>query len=52
MLCIHSESEHFLGRTCAHENIIDGAMMDVIKDNFCSFLLNIHGASCPAIRLG
>lgn len=32
MLCIHSESEHFLGRTYAYENIIDGAMMDVIKD--------------------
>jgi hypothetical protein len=44
MLCIHNESEHFLGRTYAHENIIDEVMMDVIKDNFCPWLLNIHGA--------
>lgn len=46
MLYIHSESEHFLGRTCAHENIIDGAMMDAIKDNFCPWLLKRHGALC------
>jgi hypothetical protein len=51
MLCIHSESENFLGRTCAHENIIDGAMTDVIKDNFCSWLLNINGVRYPVIRL-
>jgi hypothetical protein len=25
------------------KNIIDGAMMDVIKDNFCPWHLSIHG---------
>jgi hypothetical protein len=51
-LCTHSESEHFLGRTCAHENIIDEVMMDIIKDNFCLQLLNIRAAPrCPTVRL-